>query len=236
MKVRACAVVLPCAAFVVSSAAAEMTVHFVDVGQGGGVFIQEGRQGISSTTGGDTFAATTMIDYLEAHDMTTIDVLIPSHAHKDQGPETPAHRRDVRSARPACARVAPSISGTARAPSWCAGGVMPSGMLRQPVWSPPGTVTRRFASTRQVFLESERRRGRTPLRAGGLLTHSSRIEYTSPGSSRQPQTTLAYAECPINTSRNDSRSTLLDLALSQGLSRSRSYKSRARLASQSILL
>jgi beta-lactamase superfamily II metal-dependent hydrolase len=52
--------------FVTSSAAAEMTVHFVDVGQGGGVFIQKDGKNIVYDCG-DTFATTTMIDYLEAH-------------------------------------------------------------------------------------------------------------------------------------------------------------------------
>ena len=61
---------------------AEMAVHFIDVGQGGGVFIQKDGKNILYDCG-DTFAGPTVVDYLEALDVDTIDLLVISHAHKD---------------------------------------------------------------------------------------------------------------------------------------------------------
>jgi competence protein ComEC len=65
-----------------ASSQAELTAHFVDVGQGGAVFIQkEGRNYVYDC--GDTFAAKTFIEYLQDLDIKTIDAVIVSHAHKD---------------------------------------------------------------------------------------------------------------------------------------------------------
>lgn len=61
---------------------AEMSVHFIDVGQGGGVLIQKDGKNILYDCG-DTFASETVVDYLAALDIETIDVMIISHAHKD---------------------------------------------------------------------------------------------------------------------------------------------------------
>jgi competence protein ComEC len=63
-------------------ASAEMTVHFVDVGQGGGVFVEKDGKHIIYDCG-DTFAADTFTGYLEALDVTVIDAMVISHAHKD---------------------------------------------------------------------------------------------------------------------------------------------------------
>lgn len=63
-------------------ASAEMAVHFIDVGQGGGVFIQKDGKTIMYDCG-DTFAGPTVVDYLEALDVNTIDIMVISHAHKD---------------------------------------------------------------------------------------------------------------------------------------------------------
>src|SRR5258708_39424992 len=61
---------------------AELTAHFVDVGQGGAVFIQkDGKNYIYDC--GDTFAAKTFIEYLDDLDIKMIEALIVSHAHKD---------------------------------------------------------------------------------------------------------------------------------------------------------
>jgi competence protein ComEC len=59
-----------------------MTVHFIDVGQGGGVFIQKDGKNILYDCG-DTFAGPVVTDYLSALDVERIDFLIVSHAHKD---------------------------------------------------------------------------------------------------------------------------------------------------------
>lgn len=59
-----------------------MSVHFMDVGQGGGVFIQKDGKTILYDCG-DTFAGPVVTDYLNALDVDTIDLLIISHAHKD---------------------------------------------------------------------------------------------------------------------------------------------------------
>ncbi len=69
-------------AFLATPAQAEMAVHFVDVGQGGGVFIEKDGKKIVYDCG-DTFAADTFTSYLEALDVGVIDALIVSHAHKD---------------------------------------------------------------------------------------------------------------------------------------------------------
>jgi competence protein ComEC len=61
---------------------AEMTVHFVDVGQGGGVFVEKDGKHIVYDCG-DTFAADTFTGYLEALDVQVIDAMVISHAHKD---------------------------------------------------------------------------------------------------------------------------------------------------------
>ena len=61
---------------------AAMSVHFIDVGQGGGVLIQKDGKNILYDCG-DTFAGETVVDYLAALDIETIDVMIISHAHKD---------------------------------------------------------------------------------------------------------------------------------------------------------
>ena len=63
-------------------ALAEMAVHFIDVGQGGGVFIQKDGKNILYDCG-DTFAGPTVTEYLDALDVDTLDLLIISHAHKD---------------------------------------------------------------------------------------------------------------------------------------------------------
>lgn len=65
-----------------SLATAEMTVHFIDVGQGGGVLIEKGGKHILYDCG-DTFAGPIVRDYLSALDIDSIDVMIISHAHKD---------------------------------------------------------------------------------------------------------------------------------------------------------
>ncbi|MBI1892885.1 MAG: MBL fold metallo-hydrolase [Candidatus Rokubacteria bacterium] len=64
------------------SAWAEMAVHFIDVGQGGGVFIQKDGKNILYDCG-DTFAGPAVADYLAALDVETIHFLVISHAHKD---------------------------------------------------------------------------------------------------------------------------------------------------------
>lgn len=53
-------------------ATAEMTVHFIDGGQGGGVFIQKDGRNIMYDCG-DTFAADVVLDYLDSLDIMTID-------------------------------------------------------------------------------------------------------------------------------------------------------------------
>src|SRR5947209_5756122 len=70
------------ALLLVSPAVADMAVHFIDVGQGGAVFIQKDGKNILYDCG-DTQAGPTVLEYLEIHDVKVIDVLIPSHAHKD---------------------------------------------------------------------------------------------------------------------------------------------------------
>jgi competence protein ComEC len=82
---RASVVIFACLiliASVVAPSHADLTAHFVDVGQGGAVFIQkDGKNYVYDC--GDTFAAKTFIEYLEDLDVKTIDALIVSHAHKD---------------------------------------------------------------------------------------------------------------------------------------------------------
>lgn len=63
-------------------AQAEMTVHVIDVGQGGGVFVQKDGTNILYDCG-DTFAGPVVLEYLEALDVETIDLMVISHAHKD---------------------------------------------------------------------------------------------------------------------------------------------------------
>ncbi len=63
-------------------AQAEMTVHVIDVGQGGGVFIQKDGTNILYDCG-DTFAGPVVLEYLEALDVEAIDLMVISHAHKD---------------------------------------------------------------------------------------------------------------------------------------------------------
>jgi beta-lactamase superfamily II metal-dependent hydrolase len=63
-------------------ALADMSVHFIDVGQGGGVFVQKDGKTLLYDCG-DTFAGQTVTDYLDALDVGTLDLLIISHAHKD---------------------------------------------------------------------------------------------------------------------------------------------------------
>jgi competence protein ComEC len=70
------------ALLVAAPASAEMTVHFVDVGQGGGVFVEKDGKHIVYDCG-DTFAAETFTNYLEALDVSVIDAMVISHAHKD---------------------------------------------------------------------------------------------------------------------------------------------------------
>lgn len=65
-----------------TAAWAKMAVHFIDVGQGGGVFIQKDGKNILYDCG-DTHAGPTVADYLAALDVETVDFLIISHAHKD---------------------------------------------------------------------------------------------------------------------------------------------------------
>jgi competence protein ComEC len=62
--------------------AADMTVHFINVGQGGGVLVQKDGKNLLYDCG-DTFAGAIVTDYLEAIDVKTIDLLIASHAHQD---------------------------------------------------------------------------------------------------------------------------------------------------------
>ena len=66
----------------VQLASAEMTVHFINVGQGGGVFVQKDGKNVLYDCG-DTFAGTIVTDYLDAIDVKSIDLLIASHAHQD---------------------------------------------------------------------------------------------------------------------------------------------------------
>lgn len=82
MRVRLWALVV--ASLLLSSGLAhgEMSVHFIDVGQGGGVLIQKDGKNILYDCG-DTFAGPTVLDYLEALDVETIDAMVISHAHKD---------------------------------------------------------------------------------------------------------------------------------------------------------
>jgi len=68
--------------FVATPAGAEMAVHFIDVGQGGGVLIAKDGKHILYDCG-DTFAGRSVIDYLEALDVKTIDIMVISHAHRD---------------------------------------------------------------------------------------------------------------------------------------------------------
>jgi competence protein ComEC len=60
----------------------EMSVHFIDVGQGGGVLIQKDGKNILYDCG-DTFAGSAVLEYLGTMDVVTIDFMIISHAHKD---------------------------------------------------------------------------------------------------------------------------------------------------------
>jgi len=82
MKRVPTAIVCLVALLIASPALGEMTVHFIDVGQGGGVFIQKDGQNIIYDCG-DTFAGPVVLDYLEGLDVDTIDVMVISHAHKD---------------------------------------------------------------------------------------------------------------------------------------------------------
>lgn len=68
--------------FSVSLACAEMTVHFIDVGQGGGVLIEKDGKTILYDCG-DTFASEAVVEYLTTFDISVIDAMIISHAHKD---------------------------------------------------------------------------------------------------------------------------------------------------------
>ena len=61
---------------------AEMSVHFMDVGQGGGVLIQKDGKTILYDCG-DTFAGSAVLEYLDTMEVETIDFMIISHAHKD---------------------------------------------------------------------------------------------------------------------------------------------------------
>jgi competence protein ComEC len=61
---------------------ADMTVHFIDVKQGGGVFVQKDGLNILYDCG-DTFAGPIVTQYLAALDVEKIDILIVSHAHQD---------------------------------------------------------------------------------------------------------------------------------------------------------
>jgi len=65
-----------------TTTSAGMTVHFMDVGQGGGVFIEKDGQNILYDCG-DTFAGKGVLRYLEAHAVKIIDFMVISHAHKD---------------------------------------------------------------------------------------------------------------------------------------------------------
>lgn len=59
-----------------------MAIHFIDVGQGGGIFIQKGDLRILYDCG-DTFAGPIVTNYLSARGVTQIDMMIISHAHED---------------------------------------------------------------------------------------------------------------------------------------------------------
>lgn len=82
---RRCTIVLAVLVVLATTARpsrAEIAAHFVDVGQGGAVFIQkDGKNYVYDC--GDTFAAKTFIEYLDDLDIKTIDALVVSHAHKD---------------------------------------------------------------------------------------------------------------------------------------------------------
>jgi len=79
---RILALALTFLSFLATSALAEMDLHFIDVGQGGGVLIQKGGKNILYDCG-DTFAGTAVLDYLGTMDVPSIDAMIISHAHKD---------------------------------------------------------------------------------------------------------------------------------------------------------
>ncbi len=66
----------------IHTALAEMTIHFIDVGQGGGVFIQKDDKAILYDCG-DTSAGPVVTNYLKGLSVKKIDILVVSHAHKD---------------------------------------------------------------------------------------------------------------------------------------------------------
>ena len=61
---------------------ADMTVHFIDVGQGGGVLVQKNGKTIMYDCG-DIGAGKDVVDYLDTFDVKNIDMMIISHAHQD---------------------------------------------------------------------------------------------------------------------------------------------------------
>jgi len=65
-----------------AQAKSEMTVHFIDVGQGGAVLIQKAGKTYMYDCG-DTFAGKDVVDYLQDQEVAEIDSMIISHAHKD---------------------------------------------------------------------------------------------------------------------------------------------------------
>lgn len=63
-------------------ATAEMTVHFLDVGQGLSIFVQSGGQNLIYD-GGDRDTSSFVVSYLQSQGVTRIDYLISSHYDAD---------------------------------------------------------------------------------------------------------------------------------------------------------
>ena len=60
-----------------------LTVHFIDVGQAASTLILLPNDEIMLIDGGEARHATSIIDYMKKHDVTSIDYLIASHPHED---------------------------------------------------------------------------------------------------------------------------------------------------------
>ena len=79
-------ILLPAIAFTVGSAsnapAADLSVSFIDVGQGDSIFIVSGNSTMLIDTG-ERAQVEKVINFIERHDFSHIDVLVGTHPHSD---------------------------------------------------------------------------------------------------------------------------------------------------------
>src|SRR5699024_8316657 len=63
--------------------AANMYVHFIDVGQGDSILVQSPNGKNMLIDGGDKSASGKVVSFLKSKGVSTIDVVVATHAHSD---------------------------------------------------------------------------------------------------------------------------------------------------------